>query len=339
MKMYHFYARGMHCKSCPVLIESELNELPEVQSVKADLSTQTVDVTADFGNLSEEAVSAKLSEKLKAHGYGITPEKAVDAVRWQDFRVALPAALAFVAVFVILQKIGVVNLIGDGQVTWGTALLIGFVASVSTCMAVVGGLVLSVSANYAKGGDKIKPQLMFHAGRLVAFFALGGVIGLLGSAFQLGQVGTFVLSFLVAVVLLILGLNLLNIFPWAKKLQPTLPRFLSERAMEAKKLNHWLTPALLGVVTFFLPCGFTQSMQIYTLSTGSFGAGAMTMLAFALGTLPVLALLSFTSAGIRDRAKISVFFKAAGLVVIFFAVYNMINSFVAIGLLSPVFNF
>jgi len=106
-----------------------------------------------------------------------------------------------------------------------------------------------------------------------------------------------------------------------------------------KKINHTLTPALLGVVTFFLPCGFTQSMQIYALSTGDFFSGALTMFVFALGTFPVLALMSFTSLGIHDKITRGIFFKTAGLVVIFFAVFNLINNFVAIGALPPIFNF
>lgn len=339
MKTYHFHVKGMHCKSCPVLIGSELGELPEVQSVKADLGARRLVVTGDFGAMIEQEVAAKLSSAVEKHGYTVSVEPFADGARWHDFRVAVPMALGFVALFVLLQKLGIVNLIDGGEVTWGTAFVIGIVASLSTCMAVVGGLVLSVSSNYAKSGNRFKPQMLFHAGRLVSFFVLGGAIGALGSAFQLGRGGTFALSFLVALVLLILGLNLLEVFPWAKKLQPTLPRFFSEHALALKSLNHTLTPVLLGAMTFFLPCGFTQSMQIYTLSTGSFGAGAVTMSAFALGTLPVLALLSFSSAGIRDEAKRSMFFKSAGLVVIFFAMYNLINSLVAIGVLPPVFNF
>src|SRR3989344_3284332 len=130
--------------------------------------------------------------------------------------------------------------------------------------------------------------MLFHIGRLVSFFILGGAIGALGSAFQLGSTGTFVLSLLVALILLVLGINLLDVFPWAKKFQPTLPRFIGKRVHGLKKVNHVLTPLLVGVATFFLPCGFTQSMQIYTLSTGSFLTGALTMFTFPLGTLPVL---------------------------------------------------
>jgi hypothetical protein len=97
-------------------------------------------------------------------------------------------------------------------------------------------------------------------------------------------------------------------------------------------LNHTLTPLLVGIATFFLPCGFTQSMQIYTLSTGGFFAGALTMLVFALGTLPVLALMSFSSLSIKDGPKASLFFKTAGIIVIMFASFNILSAFDAVGL-------
>jgi len=63
------------------------------------------------------------------------------------------------------------------------------------------------------------------------------------------------------------------------------------------------------------------------------------MFAFALGTLPVLSLLSFSSLGIHKKAHSGVFFKAAGLVVIFFGIFNLINSFVAAGIMPPLFSF
>jgi sulfite exporter TauE/SafE len=206
-------------------------------------------------------------------------------------------------------------------------------------MAVVGGLVLSMSANFAKEGDKVRPQILFHIGRIVSFFILGGLIGIIGANFELGGTGTFILSFIVAIVLLVLGVNLLDIFPWFRKLQPTLPAFIGRHINGFKNINHTLTPVLIGVATFFLPCGFTQSMQIYALSTGSFWTGALIMLTFALGTLPVLAILSFSSLGIHKKAQSGVFFKTVGLVVIFFGIFNLINSLVIIGIINPIFNF
>jgi sulfite exporter TauE/SafE len=206
-------------------------------------------------------------------------------------------------------------------------------------MAVVGGLVLSMSANFAKEDDKVRPQVLFHLGRLASFFILGGVIGALGSTFQLGTIGTFILSFIVAMVLLILGINLLDVFPWAKKLQPTMPNFIGKRVHGLKNINHTLTPLLVGVATFFLPCGFTQSMQIYTLTTGNFLTGSLIMFSFALGTLPVLSLLSFSSLGIHKKAQSGIFFKTAGLIVIFFGIFNLINALVGAGIIPPIFSF
>ncbi len=336
-----FHIHGMHCNACTLMTESELGDLPNITNVKASLANHTVEVTGDFGVKTPEQIAEELTIPLKPHGYTISvkPFNKLGAKNWSDFKIAVPIALGFAVLFVVLQKIGLVNLVNSGNVTYGTAFVIGIIASLSSCMAVVGGLLLSMSATFAKEGDKIKPQLMFHGGRLVSFFILGGVIGAIGSAFTLNVSTTFILSLIIAIVMLILGINLLDVFGWAKKLQPSMPKFISKHAHGVSKLNHTLTPLIVGIATFFLPCGFTQSMQLYTLTTGSFITGGLTMLAFALGTLPVLALLSFSSFSIKNSSKSGIFFKSAGLVVIMFALFNLINSLVVIGIIPPVFNF
>ncbi len=339
MRTLTLHVTGMHCSACPVLIESELTDLPEISSAKASLSQNTVEVAGDFRNKTPENVAHDLTTAIKKHGYAVTVGKQKTVINWPDFQIAIPIATGFIALFILLQKLGIVNLVNASHVTYGTAFAIGLIASVSTCMAVVGGLVLSMSANYAKVGDSVRPQMLFHAGRLISFFVLGGVIGALGSVFQFGSTGVFVLSFFVGIVLIVLGINLLDVFPWAKRLLPTLPKELGSRVQGLKKVNHTLTPLLLGAATFILPCGFTQSMQLYALTTGSFWTGALTMSAFALGTLPVLALLSFSSLGIQNMTRSGIFYKSAGLVVIFFGIFNIINSLVAAGILAPLFSF
>lgn len=338
METYTFHIQGMHCKSCTALTEGELMDLPEVTHAESSLKTHTVDVTGEFGGQTPNEIASYLTEPLKRHGYSLHLEKQAHRVRWADFTYAIPVAAVFIGLFIVLQKLGIVNLAGTGEMTYTTAFVIGLVASVSTCMAVVGGLVLSMSASYAKEGKGVRPQILFHIGRLVSFFVLGGVIGAVGSAFQLGGTGTFVLSFIVAIILLMLGLNLLDVFPWTKKLLPTLPASFSKRVTRLKGANNILTPLLIGAATFILPCGFTQSMQLYSLTTGSFLEGAVTMTIFALGTLPVLALLSFSSLSIK-KMQTGAFYKTAGLVVIFFGLFNLMNSLVAAGLISPLFSF
>ena len=336
---YTFHVSGMHCNACVLLTESELQEHPKVSSATSSLKNHSVEICGDFEDMPLRDITQELSGLLLKHGYSLSIEKQEKAKSWSDFKIALPIAFAFALLFVALQQTGLVNLVNAGSVSYGTAFVIGVIASLSTCMAVVGGLVLSMSATFAKEGDRVKPQMLFHGGRLITFFLLGGTIGALGANFSLNTTATFVLSLLIGIVMLILGINLLDVFPWAKKLQLSMPKFLSRQAYGVSKLNHRLTPFLVGIATFFLPCGFTQSMQLYTLSTGSFINGALTMFAFALGTLPVLALISFSSFSIQNSSKAGIFFKSAGLIVILFAIFNIINSLVIIGVLPPIFNF
>lgn len=339
MKTYIFHANGMHCKACEMMIDSELEELPEVDKVSASLQSRRVHVQGDFGEKTPEQIAQQLSVVLEKRGYSLTVEKQLQEKRWSEFYYAIPIATGFAILFVLLQKMGIVNLVDTTKMSYGTAVLIGLIASVSTCMAVVGGLILSMSATFAKGGDKTRPQVLFHLGRILSFFVLGGVIGTIGSAFALNTTSTFILSLVIGLVMLILGLNLLEVFHFTKKLQPAIPKFISKHVLGISKFNHSFTPVLLGIATFFLPCGFTQSMQIYTLSTGSFFKGGLTMLAFALGTLPVLALISFSSFSIQNSSRSGIFFKTAGLIVILFALFNLINSAVVMGWIAPVFNF
>jgi sulfite exporter TauE/SafE/copper chaperone CopZ len=338
-KTHTFHVHGMHCSACVLLTESEIMNLPNVTHAKSNLERNSIEVTGDFGDKTPEQIAKEFSASLKPHGYSVSVEKQIVKVEWSDFAVAAPIAFAFVALFIFLQELGIVSFINVGDIGYGTAFVIGIIASLSTCVAVVGGLVLSMSATFAKAGDKVRPQLMFHIGRLFSFFVLGGIIGLLGTAFTPSIVATFVLTLIIGLVMLVLGVNLLDVFPWMKKLQPSMPKFIVRRAYDVSKINHTLTPFLVGIATFFLPCGFTQSMQLYALATGSFLEGGLTMLAFALGTLPVLALVSFSALSIHKSARAGVFFKAAGLIVIFFAVITIVNSFAAIGFIPPIFIF
>ncbi len=106
-----------------------------------------------------------------------------------------------------------------------------------------------------------------------------------------------------------------------------------------RKIEHkTLTPLIIGFATFFLPCGFTQSMQVVALSSGSFVSGMLIMLAFALGTLPVLALLSFGSASFAHSRYAPLFFKSAGVVVIGLGLFALLSGLAGLGIIPPLFN-
>jgi uncharacterized protein len=318
-----FFISGMTCKACVGLVESEVLDFPGVVTAKASLANNTLHLTGDIAKKSRLQIMQDLMPALTKHGYALSETPQKRTIAWKQFLIAMPLAALFLTALWGLQKLGIVNLVSLKNATYFTSFTIGIIASLSTCMAVVGGLTLSISANFAKEGDVFKPQMLFHAARLAAFFLLGGVIGALGSQFEFSDNGTFVLSLIVGIVMLLLGINLLDIFPKANALVPTLPKSVMRWIEPLKTANHNLTPALLGILTFFLPCGFTQSMQIYALSSGGFIPGALTMGFFALGTLPVLGLMSFASLGLKSPWSTGVFFKTSGLVVTAFAIANI----------------
>jgi len=347
-----FYVDGMHCAACELLIEKELSKHNFIKSVKASLNNGKVLVKLESSQVNQSPEFAlELNDLVFKHGYRITLTRPDSKkIKWEEFIYATPIGIGVIIIFLILQQLRLVNFInptGD-NLAYPVIFFIGIVASLSSCMAVVGGIVLSMAATYAKAGKTGKniSQITFHAARIIGFFILGGLLGLLGSSFKLTNTAYFFLEFVIAIVMIILALNMMNIFPILKNLQPRMPKFFSKKALDLAEFNsaqgkikYILTPLLLGVATFFLPCGFTQSMQLYALSTGNLISGAMTMFIFALGTFPVLGLVSFASISLSQSKNSGIFFKTAGIIVLFFALINILGAFASIGLIQPVLNF
>ncbi len=334
MNKYKFHVSGTHCASCKILIEDILNEQDLIINAQVNLKSETVEVETD-SDVSPQELTEILTSKIKPNGYSlslekVTQEKKGDDVIWK----AIPLGLVFLVLFFLLQKSGFLNFGIGGKTTPITSFIIGLIASVSSCLAIVGGLILSLSAKVSQDNiDDKKNLVLFHVGRIVSFAILGGLLGMLGSAIGISFTLGAILGLIAATVMLLLGLNLMGIFAKSKI---TLPSgiFKFFRKIEHKTL----TPLLIGFGTFFLPCGFTQSMQIAALSSGSFLTGALIMFAFALGTFPVLALLSFGSASLAHSKFAPLFFKVAGVVVVGLGIFSLLGGLAGIGIIRPLFN-
>ncbi len=334
MNKYKFHVSGTHCASCKILIEDVLHEQDFIKSVKVDLRRETVDIETDSDN-SPESLADILTSKIKSNGYMLSVEKQTeenesDGIIWK----AIPIGLLFLILFFLLQKSSILNLGIGGTTTPVTAFIIGLIASVSSCLAIVGGLVLSLSAKISEDNvSDTKTFLLFHTGRLVSFAVLGGVLGLAGNALGINFTFTAILGIIASLVMLFLGLNLVGVFA---KNKITLPSgiFNFFRKIEHKTF----APLLVGFGTFFLPCGFTQSMQVTALGSGSFVSGFLIMFAFALGTLPMLAFLSFGSASFAHSKHAPLFFKSAGVVVIGLGLFALLAGLAGLGIINPIFN-
>jgi sulfite exporter TauE/SafE/copper chaperone CopZ len=324
---------GMTCRSCEVRIQRHVGRLPNVTDVRASAPHGRVEIES-----TAPVPADAIARAINAAGYevGRTPWLERDPAVWATAAggVVLVAALAVLAQLTGLTELasGAGNL-GNGGLL--VALLLGLAAGVSTCMALVGGLVLALSASFqarrtalgaANGGigAQMRPALVFMAGRIVGYGVLGAALGALGASVALPPQLTAVLMIAVAVVMTILGTRLTGLSPRIATWSPTLPMGIGRQlglGDGAAGTYSDARAAGLGAVSFFLPCGFTQAVQIYALSTGSpLFAGAI-MAVFAIGTAPGLLALAGLPVVVPSTMRPTLL-RLVGVVVLAFALIN-----------------
>ncbi|NMB70284.1 hypothetical protein GYA27_03735 [candidate division WWE3 bacterium] len=334
--------KGMHCRSCEILVEESLLQIPGVTQAKVSEKKGTAEVLYS-GEISDDT----FENAVTSCGYTI----GKDNKSWfsKDLNVyydLMKATLVFVILYFVAKNFGLFKLAANTSNNLSSipvVFLVGLTAGVSTCMALVGGLVLSVSAKYAESHphatpqQKFMPHIIFNAGRIIFFTLLGGLIGYFGSLLQLGSASIGTLTILVGMVMLLMGLQIIGVFPKLEQIRFTLPKEIYKLLrIDAKKQENYRNsgPFLLGGLSFFVPCGFTQAMQLYAVSSGSVTTGAITMGVFALGTSPGLLGIGGLTAVIKGRIA-DTFFKFVGLTVVSLAVFNISNGLNLTGINIP----
>ncbi len=337
------FIKGMHCSSCEILIEKKLLKQPGVKAVDASLNSGTA--TVYFDSLPE---LKQINAAFAADGYQfslkrfpgvkqppllnftggkleINPDKLNALLRWAGLSLLILFAFFLVDKSKLAASISV-----NSSSSLPVFFLFGLVAGSSTCAALIGGLLLSLGKKWneqyiseTSDAAKATPYLLFNLGRLVSFFVLGGVLGTIGRAIQINSSITALLIIVISLAMTILGLQMLEV-KWAYRFNFTVPKFLSRKAASTDERQSRFMPLLTGMATFFLPCGFTLVAQGIAVTSGSFMNGALIMGAFALGTLPVLAAISWSNIRFNKRPHFTAQFnKIAGLIVVFFALYNI----------------
>ena len=337
-KEQSFHIQGMTCTSCEVIIERKLKKLDGISGAEVDHATGKCTIIASETYIPASVLEAALQDT--EYNLATNVEDIDTAFDWIHL---LKIAITLIVVYTLVSAFGIFSFdtaLNDNM-NYAAIFGIGIIASVSSCIAVVGGLVLTFTATVKRiNPDASKWQLMrahliFNGGRLLAYFLLGGLVAVLGSALAPSPRIMGLISMAAALVMILLALDLLGLGGSAKWI-PRMPKRISHWIHDMAEREEWWIPALLGALTFFLPCGFTQSMQLYALTTGSFMQGALTLFIFALGTLPALigigALASFTSS--RGKAY-RWFMIIAGSVVLLLGLYNVRNSLNLMGISGP----
>ncbi len=323
--------RGMHCRSCELLMEESLRQVKGVEKTEVNYRAGKAEVFYDKKEPTEEA----LRRAVKDAGYDIGRKNKAAWISkdMEDYAYLLKGGLILLVLYAVVSATGLFNYSVGGENTGPlVALIVGLVAGVSTCMALVGGLVLSISARHAEAHpeitakQKFTPHLYFNLGRVLGFGLLGGALALLGSVAQPSAGALGVMTIIIGGVMIFLGLKLVEIFPAMKDVSVTLPKSIAKSLginKEQKEYSHQGS-FVSGVLTFFLPCGFTQAMQLYAISSGSFFSGALIMALFALGTAPGLLGIGGLASVFKGK-NARVFFAAAGIAVILLGGVNISN--------------
>lgn len=339
MEKTTIHITGMHCRSCEILIEDELLKIPGVKRCVVNHTRGTAEIHHHNG-LDDQMVS----QAVNTAGYQVgKDEKPWFSKNPNDYADLLAASVIVFLIYVFASSLGLFSLFkatSNNYASLPVVLLIGITAGFSTCMALVGGLVFGASARFAEKHpsatpiQKFKPHLFFNIGRIASYFFFGGLIGFAGSFFQLSPFISGILTIVVGGVMFLLGAQLIEISPKLNKINLTLPKFISRalgiKDRHEKEYSH-KNSMILGAMTFFLPCGFTQTMQLYAISTGDPIKGAITMGIFAIGTATGLLGIGGLTSVVRGAFAKS-FFKFAGIVVIALAIFNISNGYNLTGL-------
>lgn len=330
----------MTCRSCEILLEKSLKRVPGVTAVNVHHRRGEAVVFSD-GPIDESALEAAV-ECAGEYRVGIVgspiPWLSRDVQPYVTLMSGL-AILSLIAFVWVLTGAHVPSFMRDGAVSPGVALLIGLTAGFSTCMALVGGIVLAASARYAQDHSaltrwqKFQPHLAFNVGRVVGFTVLGAALGLFGSALRLSDNIIGLLTIGVGIVMVLLGVKITGVSPRIARFSPSLPRLLQWRGSESER-GPLAAAATSGVLSFFLPCGFTLAMQLAAISSGSPMTAALLMGAFALGTTPGLLGLGGLTATARG-AFAKVFFATAGVIVLALGFYNMQSGWLVLSFIEP----
>ena len=326
----------MHCISCEMLLEKEFKRIPSLTHCKVNHKKGNAEIECN-----ENIPLSKFKKIVHDCGYKIVEEgeSSKEKTSHPNYLQIIIATITLGTLFFILNKIEIMRFLPNlnTEISVLVALLMGVVASLSTCLALTGGIVMSfgsmVHVHEGRKNHLISraiPHLYFHIGRIGGFAILGGFLGLVGSKINYSLTFTGYLTILIAIIMFYIGLQILDIVPNITKLGFHLPKSLSSKIHSLQEKDHHLMPIILGLLTFFLPCGFTQTMQLAAVTSQNFLTGALIMGAFAIGTMPVLLSVGIGST-YANKEKMKFLHRLIGVVVIFFAIYSFNSGLVLSG--------
>lgn len=170
MKEITFYVQGMHCPSCELLIEKKLLQKKNIESVDASIGQGKVVVFYQ----GQKPSLKKLNQEFVKEGYFFsqTPlAKKKEPLLTSSNLQVLGIAFLLILVFAFFSRPSIASkVVVNSSSSFLAFLLFGLIAGFSSCAALVGGIILSMSKQWPA---KFQPHFLFNLGRLIAFGFFG----------------------------------------------------------------------------------------------------------------------------------------------------------------------
>lgn len=287
---------GMTCVNCQNRITKALSRTKGVQNVSVSYSKGTASFIYDADAVSPQ----KIISIIENLGYDVLPDwekKQTDISRTGCLLIII------ICLYILLQWSGILNLLvpsqlADSKMGYGMLFVIGIITSVH-CIAMCGGINLSQciprQTNPEKSDSRLSiflPAVLYNLGRIISYTVIGFLLGLVGLLISGGSgngVSTMlqgILKLIAGIFMVIMGINMLGIFPFLRKFSLRMPGFPAVKIRKQK--NHSRQPFFVGLLNGLMPCGPLQSMQIIALASGNPFVGAASMFMFSLGTVPLM---------------------------------------------------
>ena len=224
---------------------------------------------------------------------------------------------------------------------------LGFVGSFGHCVGMCGPLTVAFSLSGKEKNSKNdsrswQQHLYFHAllniGRILSYAIAGTAIGAIGSV--LVASGQFAgiesdlrrwLAILTGVLLVWMGIvqikpEGLPSIPFLNPMaQVGLHQRLSNAMLKLSLHSHPFMPLFLGMTWGLIPCGFLYTAQLKAAETSDMTQGALTMLAFGIGTLPSMLSIGIF-AGLLSRDRRSQLFQMGGWITLTIGILTLLRT-------------
>jgi len=189
-------------------------------------------------------------------------------------------------------------------------LLIAFITGATSgslgCLATQAGLLAGLLPGPLQGrdGPSALPIALFLAAKLLAYTALGALLGAFGAVLHLSIRVQAILMIAIGVFMVLSGLRMLDLHPVFRRFVLETPAFL-RRFIRHRTGRGWMAPIALGLLTIGLPCGVAQAMMATALASGSARQGGAILFAFTLGTSPLFFGVTYLAARLSNLRAIT----------------------------------